>query len=249
MELIAKGTVHRARPDATPEYLDSEFRMTKYGELMVQTVVGTKHTAADEGGYYIANNLVPGTGLAFAITAAASDTAGNFLAIRNMESVADSPNAKRIYLDYIRLIPTVAPATATAGQVKFNIDTFLNNRYTSGGTQLAVAGVNLDSGNASSAQIFAGALVTTALSSAARQVGRAVLRTVIPVINDEYIFNFGAVDISANQSLATATAIRQNIPMPPVIIGPQQTLTMGMWFPGNATTAGSFEVEVGYWER
>jgi hypothetical protein len=249
MDISIKGVVHRARPDANPEYTDEEIRLTKYGEAMVASVCPTSHIMADEGSFFTAYSPTPGTGLAFAITAAASDTAGNFLLIKNNDNVSDSPNNKRIYLSYIKLICTVAPVTATAGQFKMNCDGFLTARYTSGGTVLTPQNLNMDLSSSSISQVYAGALTTVALSNSARQVGRGVLRTVIPAVNDEYIFHFGSVDWEANQSLATATAIRESIPCPPIILGPQQSFTLGLWFPGNATTAGSFEVECGWWER
>lgn len=249
MDIMVKGMVHRNRPDANPEYTEEEFRLSKYGEPMVASMIPTTHILSDEGSYYTTSSPTAGTGLAFAVTAAASDTAGNFLVIKNNDNVSDTPNNKRLYLAYIKLICTVAPATATAGQFKMNVDGFLTQRYTAGGTALTPVNTNMDIGNYSVAQVYAGALTTVALSSSARQVGRGVLRTVIPVVNDEYIFHFGSVDWEANQSLATATAVRESIPCAPVILGPQQTFTLGLWFPGNATTAGSFEVECGWWER
>jgi hypothetical protein len=249
MDISIKGVVHRNRPDANPEYTDEELRLTKYGEAMVVSAIPTSHAMCDEGSFFTTSSPTPGTGLAFAVTAAASDTAGNFLLIKNNDNVSDSPNNKRLYLAYIKLICTVAPATATAGQFKMNCDGFLTARYTSGGTVLTPVNLNMDLANNSVSQVYAGALTTAALSNSARQVGRGVLRAVIPVVNDEYVFHFGSVDWEANQSLATATAVRESIPCAPVVLGPQQSFTLGLWFPGNATTAGSFEVECGWWER
>lgn len=249
MEATIKGMVHRIRPDANPEYTEEEFRLTKYGSLYVESIIPTSHMLADEGSYYMTSSPTPGTGLPFAITAAASDTAGNFLVIKNNDNTTDSPNILRMYLQYIKLICTVAPATATAAQFKMNVDGFLNSRYTSGGTALPAVTPNMDIGNKSISQVYAGALVTTALSSSSRQVGRGQLRTVIPAVGDEYMFTFGATESAQQASIATATAIRETTQCAPVIIGPQQFFSLGLWFPGNATTAASFEVECGWWER
>jgi hypothetical protein len=249
MDISIKGVVHRNRPDANPEYTDEEIRLTKYGEAMVASICPTTHIIADEGSFFTTSSPTPGTGLAFAITAAASDTAGNFLLIKNNDNVSDTPNNKRIYLSYIKLICTVAPVTATAGHFKINTDGFLTSRYTSGGTVLIPANVNMDLANNSIVQVYAGALTTVALSSSSRQLSRGVIRSQIPVVNDEYIWHFGSVDFEANQAIGTTTAIRESIPCPPIVLGPQQSFTLGLWFPGNATTAGSFEVECGWWER
>ena len=95
----------------------------------------------------------------------------------------------------------------------------------------------------------AGALVTTTLSSSARQVGRGQLRSVIPAVGDEFMFTFGATESAGQAIISTAAAIRQTVQCAPIILGPQQFASLGLWFPGNATTAGSFEVEAGWWER
>ena len=50
---------------------------------------------------------------------------------------------------------------------------------------------NFNAASGSMAQIYAGALVATAASNAARMLSHGILRTAIPVVGDTYTFNFG----------------------------------------------------------
>jgi hypothetical protein len=65
----------------------------------------------------------------------------------------------------------------------------------------------------------------------------------LPVVGSEYSVRFGA-DTSPcagpNSSMSVAA---------PVLIPPGWWLVMHLWFPSNATTGASFEVDIGTWER
>ncbi len=202
--------------------------------------------AAQNGQYFVARNPTPGTALAFAVSASVSETAGNFLALKNNSSPG-ATTEKKIILDFIRLICKTAPASGTAGYfyAALNSDTA---KYTSGGTELTAVQTNMNESGASVAKVYAGALTTIAAAATARVVAGGVLRTAIPVVGDEWILKFGQ-DVASGYSLLGGTATeRMIIPCPPVILGPQHTLTLQMWFPSNATTAAQFEVEAGWIE-
>jgi len=83
----------------------------RYGEQYVLPLIPTKHLLADEGSYFIATNPTPGTALAYNVQAAFSDTVPLFY-VQNNDSKAN-PFGKRLYLDYIKLICTTAPASST----------------------------------------------------------------------------------------------------------------------------------------
>ena len=92
----------------------------RYGEQYVLPLISTKHLPADEGSYFIATNPTPGTALAYNVQAAFSDTVP-LLYIQNNDSKAN-PLAKRLYLDYIKLICTVAPASSTGARFAAKTD-------------------------------------------------------------------------------------------------------------------------------
>jgi hypothetical protein len=198
------------------------------------------------GRYFVARNPTPGTAIVFAVADAISETAANFLAIKNNSSPGASTE-KKLILDYIRLICGVAPASGTAGYFY----TALNSnaaKYTSGGSELTPVQPNMNETGTSAAKVYAGALTTIAAAATARIVAGGVLRTAIPVVGDEWVLKYGADAIAAYSLLGGTATLRMLIPCPPVILGPQQVATLQMWFPSNASTPSQFEVEAGWWE-
>lgn len=213
-------------------------------ELYVSTIIPDYKLVADEGSYLVGTSPTPGTPLSYQVSAAFSDTVA-LLSLRN----ADGSNGKRIYLDYIRLIMgATVPASATAGQFAMKLDS--GSARASAGTVLTPVNPNIDVGNASIADLRYNPTVA-AVTGAARLISRGVLRSVIPVANDEWFFTFGTVEKSSAISLGGAVAQRMMIPCPPVVLGvnTNETFFFHVWFPGNAATAGQFELECGWFER
>ena len=239
-------TVGQARTAIVSDGTDRNVRGTKYGEVAVAGLHSKNHQLADEGSYFVTNNPTPGTGIAFAVTAAVSETAGYFLVVRNGWSIGAS-DAKNLYLDYLRLITTVAPASGTAGHFFWKTD--VATKYTSGGSTLTPANPNTNSGAASGAVVYAGALTTVAASSSARLLSRGILRGAIPVINDETVFVFGSPNPGGEIITSGTSVQRMTIPCPPIIVAPGYAACLQLWFPSNAVTAASFELELGHWER
>jgi hypothetical protein len=212
-------------------------------------------TLCDEGGYFIATNPTVGTGIAATIcvddAATASSTHAQFaptLLIYNQQS-AQNPNAISLYLRYLKLICTVAPASATAWKYSLRMDNL--NRYSSGGSVITPVNPNPGSVKTTSVALcYFGAIVPTALPSAnARLVANGTLDTAIPVVGDQYLFHFGAPAISMDQLNGGTTAKNMTMLAPPVIIPAGWCLALDMWGASNAATPASWEFEMGYAER
>ena len=197
---------------------------------------------AERGMYYRAINPTPGTGIAQSIQASFLATNGA-LYIGNGATGGDT---RRIFLDYVRLIPTVVPASATRSEMLVALDDIV--RYASGGSLLTVRNVNMDDVTPSIAEVRFGALTLAAEGANVRRVSRAQLRTAIPVAFEEFLLTFAGFDRSGAGSIAGATGLRVAVPVGPVIIGPGDSLVLHLWHPGNVTTAASWEVEVALWE-
>jgi hypothetical protein len=212
------------------------------GTVPTSALARGKHVLADDGLYFVATNPTPGTAIAFAVNAAVSETVGYFLSIQNSEL----PGGKRIFLDFLKLLLAVVPASATSAEMFIKLDTA---GFTSGGTPITPVNPNSDSATKSVAVINAGALTTAARSGAARLVTRNKLRTAIPVAGDEWDFIFGADEFAAASATGGANAQRMPIGLPPVIIAPQQFALFQLWFPGNAATPAQFELELGMVEK
>lgn len=199
----------------------------------------------DQGNYFNALSPTPGTGIAQTVVTAFSATDG-VMCLFNAASTASS-SGSRVFMDYIRLVTTVIPASATSSQVVVAIDNA--NRYTSGGSALTPVNANGTVGNATNATVNFGALVLTAETAAKRRLARAVLRSAIPVVQDETLLVFTSVDApGAAGSMGGAVALRSVVPVGPAVIGPGQSLTVHIYSPANATTPPSYEVEMGWWE-
>lgn len=246
VDLVMQAEVDRQLPDAESDSTTDVVRAGRYREIYVLPISTTTHWLADEGTYFVATNPTPGTAIAGAVNAAVSETAGNLLYIKNNDGVGNSRN-KRIYMQYLRLITTVAPASGLTGHCFMKVDNI--NRFGSGGTAITPTNVNMDTSAATVSQVYFGALTTVAPSIAARTVHRSVMRSVVPVINDETIFVFGGNEFAGASTLGGTVAGRSIIPSAPVIIGPQQNLCMQVWYPSNATTPASYEFEIGWFER
>lgn len=192
-------------------------------------------------------NPTPDTGIAQSIIAAFSATDA-ILSIFNTEKT-DVPGPNRaIYMDSIRLINTVVPASATRVEVLLSMDT--KDRFTSGGSVLTPVNPNTqvaqddrlnNAGAAQLARVNFGALLLNAESTDVRRFARATFKNQIPTQFEETIILF-------NQPvIGVATNTTRNNRVGPCLIAPGSTFVMHLWSPGNAVTAASWEVEIGMW--
>lgn len=232
--------VNRARPAVFTENAQAQARAARYAEQYVQPIGTAKHSLCEEGSYFSAVNPTPGTGIAAAITAAFSATAGAFL-IRN-----SGVGGEYLYPDYVRLIPTVAPASATRSELVIALDS--TTRWSSGGSVLTAVNRNLGSANASVAVVRTGALVLAAESGAVRRISRAQVGTTIPIAFEEILLTFGQ-DSAGPATLGSAVGLRKHVPLGPCVIANGHDLIVHLWHPGNAVTGATYEVEAGWWER
>jgi hypothetical protein len=241
------GKTGKALPAAVADAAQVQSRFGSRGENYVFELGTPLDNLADEGSYYKAVNPTPGTGIAQAVQVSFLATNG-LLTIRN----GDTVNGKRIYLDYLRLINTVVPATATRSEALIAIDTG-TVRYSSGGSQItALHNANMDSPRTSIAVVHFGALTLAAETANVRRLSRLQLRAAIPVQFEEYLILFGrAADGGGFNTLGGATAQRQVVDAGPVVLGPNSnhSAIVHLWHPGNAVTAASWEFELAWYER
>lgn len=245
LEAQNSGRVSRGIPQATPDTNPVSNRFGTYGETMIIPMHSSKHALSDEGSYFLAYNTTVGTGIAQSTNIVAyADTAGavgNYFYFKNN----DLAGGKRMYLDYIKLLVTAVPITATSWQWALVLD-YGTARYTSGGSAITPISPNGDSGRPSIVQMYAGAL-TTAVGINKRTVGRGTFRGVIPTVFDEFVIICGSKEGGSGVISAAASSRVVDI-AGPIILGPGQNLTLIMWGAANAS-APAFEFEVAWWER
>ena len=244
---------NRAIPTKVADASQLQPRVSGYGEFVTTVLSPTTYALADEGSYFKAVNATIGTGIIHALTTAWSATAALFT-INN----SDAEGAKRIYLDYVRLVTgatAISMTVATSIESAITIDN--TNRFSSGGTTITPTNVNMDNSRATVATVNFGAVVATAASGSVRQIARAAFaRRAAPamVTGDQFYWDFGAANsppiMSVAGAAAPATAATSfYTPMSPVVIGGGDTIVFHLWYPAGATTAPTYEFEIGWWER
>jgi hypothetical protein len=246
------GITRRNQPALSAEAVAQEARVGGRGELIVLPMTQGTYPLADEGGYFKGTNPTVGTGIIHALTTSFSATAALFC-LRN----TDGEGAKRLYLDYVKLVTgatAIGMTAATSIETAVTIDN--TNRHSSGGSAITPVNVNMDSSQATIAALNFGAEVLAAASGSVRLVGRhAFPRRVAPamVTGDQFVWDFGSFSspsIAAVGAAAPATAPMQHYAaMGPVIIGGGDSLNFHLWYPAGATTAPTYEFEIAWWER
>lgn len=215
-------------------------RSSQYGEAYVQPF--GPRIAADEGTYFIARNPTPGTGVAGHAAPVTHDTQKPFILIKNISA------NERVYLDFIKLLVTAAGTGGTLNYATHSVDQ--SRTHSSGGSDLTVVRTNLaESNNSPFAIAKLGAVVPgEANTSAARIIAHQRVRTVIPVVGDEVLFNFGGEIVGAGMPLEGTTELQRVIRCPPVILQPGDSYHLVLWR-ASQSGAASYEVEIGGWYR
>jgi hypothetical protein len=238
------GTVGRALPSASGDNTQIPQRLGRYGELYTLPNGLARHSLADEGAYFYAQN---------ATIDAATTLAGHpapvlanlytkpFLYIRN--GVA-STSQVRVYLDFIHIQVITAGANGTSDNWAAECDT--GAARGSGGTALTAVNPNMASSAATACTVLGGAVTGAAATASQRKMGHGVFRPAIAVTGDKYTFKFGQDPVEANV-VATATT-HHVVPMPPVVLGATDQFLLHLYAPAQ-DAAGVYKVSMGWWER
>lgn len=190
---------------------------------------------------FSAVNATAGTGIAEAVKTAFAATAAQCV-LRNGGS------SGLIRPKYLRTVCTVAPASGTAAHMRIAIDSGAT-RVSSGGS--ALTGKNRDMGSAvtSNATFTFGAVVTAAATANVRYISQSSPQVVIPVVGDMVTIVFGSDEGDAGMGTLAGTTARQIvINVGPVTLTPSTEMIIHTWYPSNATTPASWEVEA-CWEE
>jgi hypothetical protein len=188
-------------------------------------------------------NPTPGTGIAQAIESAFAATAA-LAVLRNTGS------SGLVRPKYIRQIFTVAPASGSACHGRIALDSGVT-RVTAAGSTLTGKNRDMSSAIAANGTFKCGVVVTNAATANVRYISQYSPMTVIPVVGDNLILAFCSPDevVGAGFGTLAGTTGRQIIiPVGPVVLGPNSEMIVHQWYPSNASTAASWEIEAG-WEE
>lgn len=214
-------------------------RAGRYSESYVLPLSNKEWVSADEGSYFTGITPTPGTGIIGHAAPTTFDETKPYLLLYN-------GGQNRIYPQYLRLHDTVV--SVGGSRVQFTVAIDQGNRYSSGGTALTKNNVNMDSVITTGATINVGAVIASAASASRRVIDHVVYRGTIDVVEDVYELVFGSADGSGASGSRVATVQDMAKLLPPVVIGPGQSLLVHQWA-ASQSTGPTFQVSFGYIER
>jgi len=241
--LINQGNKPGVAADGNWQYQ----RYGKYGEN-VNHPATDENFLSEEGSYWKAVNATPGTAITANIQTTFSATKA-FLTIQN----SGPSGGPLLYLDYIRLITVTAPASATSTQIVLAMDSI--TRYSSGGTQITAFPTTSPflAGPVPQITMYAGALTAAAAGSGVKYISRFCMFGAIEVTMSENVIAFRRPMGESNINGGT-TAVRNVTSVGPCVLAPSggagyNTLVLHDYRPSNASTAPTYELEVGGYFR
>ena len=225
-------------------------RLGGRGEQFVYNLWNGMQALATEGSYWMAATATPGTGITLSVATGVAFADTQALLVLNN---TDSLGGKTIYLDFVRVIVTTAPATATSWSCAHRIDSATRG---TAGTQIGATTTfarpsNMNYAGNSIGQCFAlgASAVSVASSANVRNAGRNTLRGQIPVVLDDITIKYGSSENAAGGvGISQATVGGITVYAPAIAIGPQQSYVLNEWAAAR-TGALSGELIIGWVER
>jgi len=215
-------------------------RAGSYGEAGIMPYGIGRYGLADEGSYWTVSTVI-GTDL----TAHVAPTIANAETKPIIHLFNAGPND--VYLDYIDMLTTVANTTATAVGFTIYLDNKGTTNYVSGGTAFVPLNVRSNSTTATATTVTAGA--ATAVGTTPKKVFSRVIKEFIGVALDRYSFSFGNGMLMTPTTTYVAGATAIITYGPPIVIGAGGNMCFCQVSPSGATTAATFQFEMGFWER
>ena len=219
-------------------------RTMSYNEAFVVPIGLGRHALAAEGSYYTAMNATVATALTGHVAPAIADTCTK--PIIHLYNPATS--TKDVYIDYIRIQPVTVNASSTATDFTVYIDALAASSRTGGGTAIT-PGCCLGGGGAATSVVYSGAV--TAVSASSVKVFAWMIRPVIAVTLDQYLFSFGEGIVAlptATVLTGTSTAVVA-CSGPPIVIPAGGNFMFSQVGPSGSATAMTYEFEMGFYER
>jgi hypothetical protein len=219
-------------------------------------ILEMRQQMAQNGRYFTASNPTISTFPQAATTTSFTNTVALF-AIQNIAPPGQQ-SPITVWLDYLKLMLGGTAPTATVS-MEFAIYTDPANRNPSAGGTSALQPVNVNGNDPtqSNARVYAftgnANLTVPAPGPLARLAGRAKISTGLGIVGDEYELRFAGVNAcpiwQGGAAVRATDPARRGSSCSPIGIGPQQWAVIHMWWLTSATTAPSFEYELGMFEN
>ena len=229
--------------DGTAVVLPS--RTGSYSEAYTLALgAATMHNYADEGTYFSTYNVTDGTGIIGHAAPVQAD-----LSTKPLLHLFNGSATKSITIDFIRLRVTAVGAGATTADFTTWIDNNGVTVKTSGGTVATAVNGRSDQPNTTGAIVSFGAVLASA-ASGEKRLDHQRVRSVVSVVEDQYVFAFGAPGYAMPAAMAlTGTAVVSAfVQLPPCVILPGGNFKLVQWG-ASQSGAHSFEYTIGWIER
>jgi hypothetical protein len=239
------GITGRALPGVYSDNAERQSRLSNRGDVVSIPIGNARHSLADEGSYFYAQNATIDAATTLAGHAApvlADLYTKPFLFVRNDAAVT---SAVRLYLDFIHIQVITAGLNGTSDNWAAELDT--GTARSTNGTALTMVNPNMQSSATPAGVVRGGAPTASAATTAQRKIGHGVFRPAIAITGDKYTFTFGANVITENNVVATATT-HHIVPLAPVVLGPTDQFLLHLYAPSQSA-AGVYKVSMGWWER
>lgn len=242
------GLAIRGLPSPISNNVRGPVRADRYGNLVTVPLGKWRHTAADQGTYFVAHNATNDAATTLAghaapvLVDADATMTKPFIHLINSAGIT---NAARAYLDFIEIEVITAGANGTADSWACQLDSGAT-RVTSGGTALTIVNPNMQSSVTPTIVALGGAVVTGAETANARQLAHGQFRPSIQIAGDKYMFIFGG-DPESVGATSIATIAHHVVGLPPVILGPTDQFLLALYSPSQSA-AGVYKVRMGWME-
>lgn len=200
---------------------------------------------ADEGSYFVTYNVTDGTGIAGHAAPVQAD-----LSTKPLLHIFNGSATRRISIDFVRLRVTAVGAGATTTDFTAWVDNNGVTVKTSGGTVATSVNCRGDQPITTGAIVSFGAVVATA-GATEKRIDHQRVRSVVPVVEDQYVFDFGGTSYgppTGGITMAGTAVIGAFVKMPPAVILPGGNFKLVQWG-ASQSGAHSFEYTVGWTER
>lgn len=213
-------------------------------------LLSSRQVVGASGGYFIVSNPTPGTAIVHATLTAFSATANGLFVVQNT-------GGKNIYLDYLYLRQT---ATAPTGTLSMNFEVFNETGLVTGTGNVASrtpVGVNTGASQVTGAVVqsfAAGAITIPAAAAGATRRLQAIasIATGVTVAHDTFRLDFGSDGPAMPRTGLTAARATDPAELcasaPPIIVAPNTTSWINMWWVTQAVNVPSFEFLLAYAE-
>ena len=206
-------------------------------------ILSDDYVAAEEGKFFTSFLGATANTAVATITVALGQTSPSLVVFNGQPE-----GGKNLYMRYAKFSITTAQTGSTSMQHVGVLNS--GSVHTTVGTAMsAPVNVNGDSGVGSLTKLYGGVNVMSTPAAAGRVVHTGEVDNSIPIVLDTWNLVYGEQGV-ADVKIGTMTAVKHiTVPLPPVVVSPQQYYTLGFWAVATDATAATLRMNAGWIEQ